>query len=174
MRAPRKGQDGFALLAVIVLIAIVSAAVAITLDEAVGSIQNAGRVRAAEMIKSALDHGVSMAMSEIEQTDPERLIEMGDPTNQTGWAIFDQDTAQTFINEQRWPTEGPFANYYNVRVGLRSGQVTRAPSGEDARSGFGQIVEVQVSVQTADSSLPPTEERVSVGVLIPRKGNYSN
>lgn len=164
------GERGFALLAVIVLLALVSTAVAISLDEAVGTIQSGGRVRSAEMIKGGLDHGLNEALDRIAVEDPASLV---DPNND--WDIFDSPSAvgaNEYLGPLDYPPAGPYQDQYRVRVGLRPGQVARAPSGEDVKSSYGQIIEVQISVEAVADGLPPSEERVSVGVLIPRKSGY--
>jgi type II secretory pathway pseudopilin PulG len=166
----RKRPRGFALLAVIIILAMVTTAVAISLDEAVGSIQNAGRIRSTELIKGGLDHGLSAALDTLATDDPTRLA---DPGND--WDIFGAPVpagTREYVPNQAYPNDGPFRGQYLVRVGLRPGQRARAPQGEDVREAFGQIVEVQVSVEATGDALPPAEERVSVGVLIPRRGTY--
>ncbi|MCK6552204.1 hypothetical protein L6R52_40615 [Myxococcota bacterium] len=164
------GSRGFALLAVIIILAMVTTAVAISLDEAVGSIQNAGRIRSTELIKGGLDHGLSSALETLATDDPARLADAAND-----WDIFDAPTpvgTREYVANQSYPDDGPFRGQYRVRVGLRPGQRARAPQGEDVRSSYGQIVEVQVSVEAANDALPPAEERVSVGVLIPRRSTY--
>lgn len=164
-----RSQRGFALLAIVVLLAVISAAVAVALDEAVGSMQNAGRVRAAEMIKAGLDHGLNQAMDRIATEDPVTLV---DPAND--WDIFDNAVpvgSREFIGPLAYPPSGPWAGQYRVRVGLRPGQIARPPTGEDVRDTFGQVLEVQVSIEAVGDGVPPAEERVTVGVLIPRKPN---
>lgn len=161
-------QRGFALFAVIILLAIVTAAVALSLDEAVDSIQSAGRVRTAEIVRGALDQGLTLAMQRLQQEDPATLAE-GD------WDIFGVPAppgTKEFIPVMDYPPTGPYQGQYRVRVGLRPGQRTRPPEGEDVTASYGQIVEIQVSVDANGvngGSNWPAEERVAVGVMLPRQ-----
>lgn len=175
-RFNRRREGGFALLAVIILIAVVSAAVAITLDEAVGSIQSSSRVRTAEMLKAGLDHGLSEALDQLATEDPIDIIERANDPNQANkWDMFDENAPGAgYLQLPPYPTTGPFTGQYQVRVGLKPGQIARPPTGEDVRSANGQVVEVQISVEAVGNGLPPAEERVSVGVLVPRRSSYSN
>jgi hypothetical protein len=177
-----KKNSGFALFAVIILLALITAAVALSLDEAVASIQAAGRVRVAEMIKGGLDHGLDRAMDWLQAQDSADVAP--DPTQpqpndifgNPGAAEIDADNDGTPGITQDYPPTGDYANTFRVRVGMRAGQRTRAPEGEDVTKAYGQIVELQLSVDTTGASgglLPPAEERVSVGVLIPRASAHA-
>jgi hypothetical protein len=172
MRVVRRKRSGFALFAVIVLLALITAAVAMSLDEAVSSIQTAGRVRVAEMVKGGVDQGLDLAISWLQQQDPATLATGTDPNDIFADPLnpdIDADNDGTPGITQTYPTTGDYANSFRVRVGLASGQRTRAPEGEDVTKAYGQIVEIQLSVEPVPGvSLPPAEERVSVGVLIPR------
>ena len=171
----RRKQGGFALFSVILLLAIVSAAVAITLDESIENIRNAGQVRGQELSKSGLEHGVHLAITQLQQMDAGFVT---NPAND--WDIYNPlspipvSAGQDFIGPFLYPPSGPYQNEYRIRVGLRPGQRTRAPAGEDARRAYGQVVEIQVGVESNRPGMPPTEERVSVGVLLPRKGSHAN
>ena len=176
----RKRRSGFALFAVIVLLAIITAAVAMALDEAVSSIQTAGRVRVAEMIKGGLDQGLDLAIAWLQEQDSATLAnpapEPNDIFNNPTATEIDADNDGLAGISQDYPASGEYANAFRVRVGLKSGQRTRAPEGEDVTKAYGQIVELQISVDTtgaAGGSLPPAEERVSVGVLIPRASAHA-
>lgn len=171
-RRKRKPR-GFALFAVVILLAVMTAAVATALDDAVASIQTAGGFRASEIIRAGLDVGLDQAIREVKMRD---AAELAAPPPQ--WDIFQGPTAydpsNVFMEAVAYPTNGPYENQYRVRFGLRPGQRARAPAGEDVTRAYGQIVEVQIGVEAAAAGVPPTEERVSVGVLIPRTGNYAN
>jgi hypothetical protein len=172
MRAKKNGQSGFALFTVIVLLAVVTAAVALSLDEAVSSIQSAGRTRASELIRAGLDHGLNVALNQLQQEDPASIA---DPAND--WDIFRYPSpGLSYFPDLPYPSTGEYQNNFRVRVGIRPGQRTRAPEGEDVTKSYGQIVEVQISVDTNGTSgagLPPAEERVAVGVLIPRSSAHA-
>lgn len=173
MRAKKRNSAGYTLLTVVILLAIVSAAVALSLDEAMSSVQDGGRARAAEIIKSGLDHGLTAAMTQLQSEDVATLV---DPS--VDWDIFDAARPVTddadYLPALAYPPEGPYQNQYRIRVGLRPGQRTRAPSGEDVRTGYGQVVEVQIGVEAVGAGIPPAEERVAVGVLIPRTVSHGN
>ncbi len=175
----RRGDRGFALFAVIILMAVMTAAVALALDDAVTSVRNSSGIRASEMIKSGLDRGVNVAMLSLQDSDPTGLLD--DPAQ---YDLFAGATPQTGATELidplgaplsfPYPDQGPYANQYTVRVGLRPGQRTRAPTGENVNKAFGQIFEIQVGVAATGNAVPPAEQRVSVGVLIPRRISHAN
>lgn len=174
-----KTQRGFALFAVIILMALMTAAVAVALDDAVVSVRNSGGIRAAEMIKSGLDRGVNLAILAIQSVDPATFTD-----NPTQYDLFAGSTNQTGATELvdtignplrfQYPDDGPYQNQYTVRVGLRPGQRTRAPSGNNITNAYGQIFEIQVGVAATGSGAPPAEQRVSVGVLVPQRVSHAN
>ena len=176
-RLGRRSQRGFALFAVIILMALMTAAVALALDDAVVSVRNSGGVRASEMIQSGLDRGLNVAMLALQEADPTMLLD-----NPTQYDLFAGPTSVTAATELDvggpalqflYPDDGPYQNQYTVRVGLRPGQRTRAPSGQDTAAAFGQIFEIQVGVAATGNGVPPAEQRVSVGILIPRRISHA-
>jgi hypothetical protein len=171
--ARARRRRGFALFTVVLLLAIMTAAVALSFDDAVSSLQSAGGVRASEMIKGALEQGVSNALLRVQQEDVSTLI---DPP--VDWDLFQgpvpESDGRDFVPAMDYPTAGPYANQFRVRIGLRPGQRARAPAGEDVRNAYGQIVEVQVGVEARGAGIPPAEERVTIGVLVPRLASHSN
>lgn len=172
-RRRRPKQRGFALFAIIILLALMTAAVALTLDDAVASIQNAGGVRASEMIKAGLEFGLDNAMIQLQQMD---VATLANPPPE--WDIFaraeNPGGPLVFIPPVLYPAAGPYAGQYRVRFGLRPGQRTRAPAGEDVNKAYGQVVELQVGIEAIGAGIPPAEERVSVGILIPRQESHAN
>ncbi|MEL7367799.1 MAG: hypothetical protein AAFN74_02720 [Myxococcota bacterium] len=180
IRRVRSHQRGFALFAVIVLMAVMAAAVAMALDDAVVSVRNSGGIRAAEMIKSGLDRGVNVATLVLQEMDPFELLE--DPEQ---FDLFAGDTGFTNASEFRpdptspplvfpYPDAGPYQGEYQVRIGIRPTQRTRAPSGEDINNSFGQIFEIQVGVAAVGTGIPPAEQRAAVGIMIPRTVSHAN
>lgn len=172
-RPRRRRQRGFALFAIIILLALMTAAVALSLDQAVANIRSAGGVRAAAIIKAGLDHGLDLAMAEVNRLD------IGTLANPPGtWDLFagpnSAATPNPFLAPVTYPSQGPYANQYQVRFGLRPGQRTRATAGEDVNRGYGQIVEIQISIEAIGPGVPPAEERVTVGVLVPRRESHAN
>jgi hypothetical protein len=174
-----KKNSGFALFAVIVLLALITAAVAMSLDEAVASIQAAGRARVAETIKAGLDQGLDRAIEWLQAQDtadvsPDPNAPAGQPNDIfAGGAELDVDGGAPGMD---YPKTGEFIDAFHVRVGMRAGQRTRAPEGEDVTKAYGQIVEIQLSIDTRGPNgglLPPAEERVSVGVLLPRSSAHA-
>ena len=123
-KAPR--QSGFALFAVIVILALVSAAVALSLDEAVESIQAAGRIRNAEIVRAGLDHGLAQAVSQLQTMD------LSDFRNGQDWDIFQQDqlnpptAADMPVPNPAYPLVGDYQGTFRIRLGARVGQRTRA------------------------------------------------
>jgi hypothetical protein len=172
-----KKNSGFALFAVIVLLALITAAVALSLDEAVASIQAAGRARMAETIKAGLDNGLDQAIEWVQEQDTASLAT--DPLVVQPNDIFaGQPEIPDFAGGIAYPqTVGDdFERAFLVRVGMRAGQRTRPPEGEDVTKAYGQIVEIQLSIDTSGPNgghLPPAEERVSVGLLIPRASAHA-
>lgn len=179
-RLPRSPESrGFALFAVIILMALMTAAVALALDDAVVAVRNSGGVRASEMIQSGLDRGVNLAMLAVQQADPTSFLDFPDqfdlfagPMNDTGASEL-LDGGGTPLRFA-YPDNGPYKDQYTVRIGLRPGQRTRAPTGENVNSAFGQVFEIQVEVAATGSGVPPAEQRVSVGVLVPRRVSHAN
>lgn len=180
MRNPtrRRPPRGFALFAVIILLAVMTAAVALALDDAVESIQAAGGLRAKEMIRAGMNVGLDQA---IEQVKAEDVSVLASPPD--AWDIFegtnvDGSDPNAFLNPINYPATGPYANQLRVRFGLRPGQRTRAPAGEDITKAYGQIVEVQIGIAAnytdANVGIPPAEDRISVGILIPRVESHAN
>ena len=173
-RRTRRGR-GFALLVVVLVLAVLSAAVAVTLEESVDTIRSSGLARSRELVRSGLEHGLHLGVSQVQQMDAATLES---PAND--WDIFDAehaipvDLGRDFIGPFVYPPAGPYTGQYRVRVGLRPALRTRAPPGEDVRHAYGQIVEVQVGVEAQAVGMPPAEERVSVGVLLPRSVSHAN
>ncbi len=194
----REEQRGFALLVVVILLALMTAATALALDNAVASLKTHAGRRASEVIKSATDFGVAEAIAQLQVDDVEVIndpaLYPGVPGGTDSFDIFNAaggnirsvpyfPLAGTLVYP---PTSaGPsvtaafqsagFASFngiagdYAVRIGLKPTQVARAPAGEDVRTTYGQVVEVQVAIDAVVAGVPPVQERVSVGVLIPRK-----
>ncbi len=175
-RPRRRGKRGFALLLVIILTTLVSAAVAVTLEESVDNIRSAGLARSRELLSAGVEHGLNLGVLEASRLDPARIAE-----GSVAWDIFERDRlapagTDDWIGPLAYPPEGEHQGLYRVRLGLRPAQRTRAPAGEDVRSAHGQVLEVQVGVDTSPDrpSMVPAEERVSVGVLIPRRASHAN
>jgi hypothetical protein len=165
------------LFAVIILLAVMTAAVALALDDAVESIQAAGGIRAKEMIRSGMNVGLDQA---IERVKGEDVSVLSSPPPE--WDIFQggiiDGNPNEFMPPMDYPVAGPYQNQFRVRFGLRPGQRTRAPAGEDVTKAYGQIVEVQIGIAAnytnASVGIPPAEDRVSVGILIPRVESHAN
>ncbi len=189
-----RSDRGFALFAVVVLLAVMTAAAAVALDEAVESLQSSAQVRASHLVKSATDFGLNVAMLQVAQVDADTLVgraaeldlfeEPGKPPTGTGGLSpggNGADGKSPFVelvggpDELLYPAEpSRYAGELRIRIGARPGQRTRAPAGEDVRTAYGQVVELQLSVEAnPDSTIPPVEERVAVGVVVPRTVAHS-
>ena len=173
----KKSTRGFALFAVVVLMAVMTAAVALALDDAVVAVRNSSGVRASEMIQAGLDRGVNEAIAALQEVDPVQLLDapqaydlFAGPSDATSATELDVTGAPMVFP---YPDAGPYAGQYTVRVGLRVGQRTRAPVGTSATNAFGQVFEIQVGVTATGPGVPPAEQRVSVGVLVPRPVSHS-
>lgn len=184
-RTPRSSEGGFALLVVVILLALMTAATALSLDNAVASLRTHAGARASEMIKSAADYGVSEAIAQLQVDDVEVITNPlvypgiapansfdifnggGEAVSPTSYFPLPGQPALTY--PPAMVPQHPMEGDYGVRVGLRTAQRARAPAGEDVRSAYGQVVELQVEVQSVAPGVPPVQERVSVGIVIPRK-----
>lgn len=185
----KRRRKGFALFAVVVLLAVMTAAAAIALDEAVASLQSSAQVRAAHLVKSAADYGLNVAMLHVAQVDVDTLIgqaadldlfeEAGmAPTGAAAVSAGGNGAAGASPLAELVGVTGPitypaapspYEGDLLIRMGARPGQRTRAPAGEDVRTAYGQVVEIQLSIEANPAStLPPVEERVAVGVVVPR------
>lgn len=161
----RPQRRGFALFVVVLLLALMSAAIAVTMSESADNIRNAGIARTREEIKGGIERGLAAGLQYVQTLDPAHIE---DPAND--WDIFGA-ASPVGVNDLITPID---AGRYEIRIGLRPGQRARAPAGEDIRHSYGQVVELQVGVAANQVGMPPAEERVSVGLLIPRHSSHSN
>jgi hypothetical protein len=186
----RSSSRGFALLTVLLIIALVAATVSLALREATTGLAEAGTVKSAEIVYADLDRGITQAMQQISSIDPFTLV---DPA--ISFDIFQTKvapnppfiappgpgctlpcTAVGVLAGNATPNT-PFA--VPITVGLRPGQKTDPPPGEDVRTAYGYIVELQIqadidTTQSGNQGLAPAQERVSVGVRIPKVLSHSN
>jgi type II secretory pathway pseudopilin PulG len=171
MRRHRQQQRGFILLGVILVISVIVASVMLTLRTSSDTLRQAAGVRSKELVSQALTHGLNAAIGELEGVDP---IVFSDPIATATWDIFDNPTpGNGFVPAaMTFPPSGPFQNLVNVRVGLRQGQLTQPPPGEDVRTSYGFIVELQLSADMFQTP-NPAEERVAVGVQVPAEFSHS-
>ena len=167
-RCTQPQARGFALFVVVILLALMTAAAAVTLDDAVESIQNSSGIRASELVRAGLDAGLDQAMLQVVQTDAVEFIDVN-----ADWDIFagplPDGTGTPFVPSFTYPTTGVFQDDYRVRIGVRPGQVAKAPAGEDVRHSYGHVLEIQLGVESIHPTAPPVEERVTVGVVVPRR-----
>jgi len=173
-RRTKKGERGFVLIAVMLIIIVMVATAAVTLREAGSNIKEAAHGRSRETVRSAMTHGLNVALDQLQLMDPARLA---DPTQ--NWDIFGRPAPGVGlpidgrVQELSYPPRGDQQGTLTIRIGLRPGQRTRAPAGEDVRSSYGQIVEVQLGV-SSNRVGGEAEERVAVGVRIPHQTSHSN
>ncbi len=177
-RRRRPEQRGFVLLGVILVVAVIVATVTLSLEQSTSVLRQASGMRSAEMVSSALNHGLDAALGKLQRTDPASLIEapagqwdLFDPAAPGAEWVLDEDWAAVNGTRQ-FPATGPYAGEIDVLVGMRMGQLTQAPPGEDARSGYGYVVELQVSARAAGFGRE-AEERVAVGVQVPHTRSYA-
>jgi hypothetical protein len=170
-QSPRAGTEGFALVVVMVLLALMTTAVATTLDSTVETIRTGGQIKASEMVKVGIEHGLNQAIAQVQASDPMAIMAAGND-----WDIFNGANVYTaggdFMDAILFPPAGAgfdFSEEYRIRIGLRPSQRARAPSGEDATQSYGQVVEIQLAVEAIAPMVPPSEERVTVGVVVPRQ-----
>ncbi|MBK8011911.1 MAG: hypothetical protein IPK13_11220 [Deltaproteobacteria bacterium] len=169
-RGQRHGRSGYILHAVLILLALLAIGVILTLRDTTLGLQEARNQRALAEIDGALEHGLNLAISQIQATDPADLVNPA-----MDWDIFkDPPSNNTFVLDSNYPPAGPLMGAYRVRVGLRRGQLTQGATGQSVDGHYGQVLEVQVLVTAIDVALPPAEERLSVGVLVPRERSHAN
>lgn len=175
-------QRGFALLVILLIIAVAAGTVGIALRDATTGLAEVGGAKSTEIVYSDLTRGLSVAMEKISQTDPVALI---DTTNR--WDIFANPPSPAFITPATdtrlgAPSGAPYG--VEIEIGLRPGQRTNPPPGEDVRTTYGYVVEVQLQASinsgppaswlSTNAGVVPAVERVSVGVRIPEVLSHSN
>jgi hypothetical protein len=180
----KSGEHGFALLTVLLIIALVAATASLALREATTGLAEAGTSKSAEIVYADLNRGMSYVMQQFGQIDPFTLV---DPTNR--FDIFKSPPDGPFISPNSCAAPCTQVTALNpavsaaspyavpITVGLRPGQKTEPPPGEDVRTAYGYILEVQLQadIDTAQSSgTAPAQERVTVGVRIPKVLAHSN
>lgn len=165
---PARRQRGFVLISVLLVLTVMVATVGVTLREAGAGLREVRSVKSRELVLAAMEHGVNDAMDRLQAMDPAAL---GDPRN--NWDIFDAAVpGQAFVGPVPYPTTGDYAGAMQVRVGLRQGQRSRPPPGEDVRTTYGHIVEIQLSVRI-NSFGAEAEERAAVGLSVPQVSSHA-
>lgn len=172
-------ERGFTLIAVLLILAVLLGGLLAVLHDAGIGMREFGSARSKEMVAGAMEYGLSEAMDVLQTTDPTQLIDMlGDPTQDrdifTSWgnnSFICRNPAVLCTSRASYPypppgSGSPYAGELAVRVGLKLGQRTRAPAGEDVNSAYGYIVEVELAVSRANSPADAAE-RTTVGVRIP-------
>jgi hypothetical protein len=180
-RRRKRGERGFALLVIVLIVALLAATVTLALREATSGLAAAGGAKSAELVYADLQSNLKGAITTIAMTDPLTLIGA-------------QETYDIFLTPPGSPITlnaplaansalptGAAGSLYGipVTVGLRPGQRTDPPPGEDVRTTYGYVVEVQLQadLDTTDArngGAVPAQERVSVGVRIPQVQSHAN
>jgi len=181
----RRAQKGFSLLAVIIILAVLVGGLLAILHDAGAGLKQFGVARSRELVSGAMEYGLKEAMQSLQRIDPEAPINSaGSPTGGT-WDIFQDWTHASFVcgdagpicatpsAQMPYPPSGPNANELLVRVGLKLGQRTQPPAGEDVNSAYGYIVEVEIAVSKA-GNIPDAAERAVYAVRIPHVVSHSN
>lgn len=167
----RKGQRGFALIVVLILLALLAATVTLALRDASTSLAETARSKSSEIVYADLSRGLSDAMAQVESIDPVALI---DPNNR--YDLFKNPPDPAFpVVLSAANAAGTYA--VPITVGLRPGQRTQPPPGEDVRTSYGYVIEIQLQADVDTAAAPglaPAQERVSVGVRLPGVLSHSN
>jgi len=174
-RAHHGEEKGFILLGVIVIIAIITATVTLTLRQSTDGLQQAGGLRSAELTSTALEHGLDRALAQLQNTDVASLLTPPMNGTRSAWDIFDvENSGPGWLTAGRlpYPASGPYQNEIQVRVGLRMGQTTQAPPGENAVNGYGYVVELQLSAEMVGIG-QAAEQQVAIGVQVPQANSYA-
>jgi hypothetical protein len=180
----RGSRRGFALLVVVIIVALLAATVVLALREATSGLAAAGSAKSAELVYADLNGGLSQAINVLAQTDPITIV---NPVQ--SYDIFNDVTggparpfkAGVALQPLNVAPTGTVNSLYGIPItlGLKIGQKTEPPPGEDVRVNYGYIVEVQLQADI-DSNDPrnggavPAQERVSVGVRVPMQQSHSN
>lgn len=176
-RRRRSSQKGFILLGVILVVAVLVAAVTLTLTGSSESLKETTSVKSAEISQAALNEGMSRALAQLGTMDP-AVLYSGTPANNDIFTWDPVNPPVDFIDDGvapagfPYPPTGPYAGDVMVRVGMRPGQRTQAPAGEDVRNTYGYIIEVQLSAEMTGFGTQ-AEERVAVGIQIPHEYSHS-
>lgn len=174
MRAPsatirgRDGRRGLALLQTMLVITFVMMTMLITVRQSSEALREGATARKQMLIQGAIEHGVDYAIDRLQSMDPARLAMFAEGRHD----IFDTSNwVVDFVDPPppAFPPDGDFAGQIQVRVGLRPGQRTQPPPGEDVATAFGIIVDIQLIITAPDGLLGSgiAEERIVVGVRIP-------
>jgi hypothetical protein len=185
-RRGRKSARGFSLLAVIIILAVLVGGLLAILHDAGAGMKQYGVARSRELVNGAMEFGLKEAMQALQRIDPTVLVTSSANGLPGGtWDIFTDWSRASFVcgppgpicgtpNAQMgYPPNGPNQNELLVRVGLRLGQRTQPPAGEDVNSSYGYIVEVLIAVSKA-GDVPDAAERAVYAVRIPHVVSHSN
>lgn len=162
----RRNQRGIALLQTMLVITFVMMTMLITVRQSSEALKEGATARKQTLIQGAVETGINHAIDRLQQMDPARLALM--PPNEHD--IFDNPGGLEFVpGPITYPPTGDFANQIEIRVGMRPGQRTAPPPGEDVAAAFGIIVEIQVQVTAPDGlfGTGTAEERLVIGLRLP-------
>lgn len=163
------------MIAVMMIMGLVTAAVAMSMEDDPETIRAVASTRDQEMVTAGVEFGVAYAIDQLAHR-PAAYFEnlgsshdiFGGSPGAGGCASSGTDCALFSID---FPLAGPDQGQYRIRIGFRPTQRGRPPAGTDVRTAYGQIIEFQISVENQSSS-NPIGEQVSVGYLIPRENRH--
>lgn len=179
MRAPpRQARRGFTLLVVMVVMFLLGTVLLVTLRGTGSQIRASAIQRDRNLVQASAEHGLTLAMNWLATCDGDSVLDIDELGAATAsHDIFNNWAAATrLVPPANYPPNGDHQGAFEVQVGAARGQLTRPPAGEDVRTSYGQIVEVQINVRSAPAAnaRPVAEQRFEVGVRIPRTYSHSN
>lgn len=158
-------QRGLALLQTMLVITFVMMTMLITVRQSGEALREGATARKLLLVQGAVEHGVDHAIDRLQQMDPAQIA--AQPPD--FYDIFENPAATDFVLAPTYPPSGDFQDQITVRVGMRPGQRTQPPPGEDIASSFGIIVDIQVLITAPAGVLGSgsAEERIVVGLRVP-------
>lgn len=189
MRRRRHNQRGFSLLAVIIILAVLVGGLLAILHDAGAGMKQYSVARSRELVNGAMEFGLKEAMTALQRVDPAEIIR-GSQNGLDGggdWDIFFNWGRRSFVcgdvgplcspttpaRQMLYPPTGPNQNELTVRVGLRLGQRTQAPAGEDVNNSYGYVVEILIAV-AKNGEAGVAGERAIYAVRVPSVVSHSN
>lgn len=189
MKRRRQRQRGFSLLAVIIILAVLVGGLLAILHDAGAGMKQYSVARSRELVNGAMEFGLKEAMTALQRVDPSVLI--AGSRNGIGngdWDIFaNWGAARSFVcgdagplcnpatpqRQMIYPPSGPNQGELTIRVGMRLGQRTQPPAGEDVNGAYGYVVEILIAVsKNGDPSV--AGERAIYAVRVPHVVSHSN
>jgi hypothetical protein len=161
-----RSSRGFVLLVVLLIVAMLTSVVAMTLREASLGFREASRAKTSEVFHAVAQEGLETALGKLEGLDPASL-------ETASYDIFTPGSPDPpFLSFTTVSGGFPFV----VNVGVLRGQRTEPDPGEDVKNSYGVTLELQIQVayNPALYFASQQEERVVVGVRMPQQYSHAD